>query len=98
MPSDITFVTYDEAAQFDETQRQALKDWAGDLASDTGEKLRHLMDSKWPTITESPPVALTYIGMRKQLESERQHAQFDLPREVTNRKARRAAAAKKRRP
>lgn len=35
-------------------------------------------------------------GMRKQLESDRQHAQLDLPREVTNRKARRAAAAARR--
>lgn len=36
-------------------------------------------------------------GMRKQLETDRQHAKLDLPREVTNRKARRAAAAAQRR-
>lgn len=35
-------------------------------------------------------------GMRKQLESDRQHAKLDLPREITNRKARRAAAATRR--
>lgn len=94
MPSDeITFIAYDEISRLTESQFEIVKGCA--YGGEIGGSMRDVviqMQSHW----DEEKAKRQDDGMRKQLESDRQHAKLDLPREATNRKARRAAAAAKR--